>query len=521
MKTKNFFKLFILSLSIISCAEDRLNTEPQTQQEIIQDATVKNGRLYFPNKESLRATFSNLKTKTDDEINEFVKINNYEPLIPIDNEKNVIDLLKKRKSRIIIKSTSRLVDGIIIEDLTDEDVLEDLDDMEEIVGDEAYTAMLNGDAEIQVANDIYKYTDVGLFITPADNYSDLINYLDENQISNNLLVETSEPVRVNYINSQPSGELVSVSENIEYYNSVEMIAPIDDVGSGGYVGSSSGGTSTVNTANIDPSIFQIVENLKIGEIRTPALGNLFGTTWVVDDKYEDRRRVKVKFYSQDLFLVYAIGCKVKHQYKGWTQTWRKENADKLGIGVNSINWTFEHTFKVPNYTPSTTYFFEGKAYTNLNDYYALANATYSSVPKMPFEKQINGFIETFVPAEMLSLDQQKNIINGLLNSGVKSLEQYHNKKYNKVGIAIETFKHTYIHYYDLSTIEDNQDCIERIFDWGVATPQITYTFGGATGNGASLSSWNFDFRYPKATGVNMYGVAKKNGAWHGVKMIKN
>lgn len=423
--------------------------------------------------------------------------------------------MKERKSKLMNNSIARL---------SDEEILDDIDDMEEIVGDEAYSAMLNGEAEIQVDNDIYKYTDVGLFITPVDRYQDLSLYLQENEISNNLLIETSDPVRINYISSQPSGVLIPVSENIEYYNSVEMVAPIDD-GSGGYVGGTSGGatgsSSTGNNTIADPSIFQIVENLKVGEIKEPWLGNRFGTTWVTYDRYEDRRRVKVKFYSQDLFLVYVIGCKVKHQYKGWTGLWRKENADKLGIGVNSINWTFEHTFKIPNYTPATTYFFEGKAYQNLNDYYALANATYSSVPKMPFEKQINGFIETYVPTEMLSLDQQRNIINGLLNSGVKFLESYHNKKYNKIGVAIETLKHTYIHYYDLSTIEDNQDCIERIFDWGVASPKITYTFGGTTGNGVNLTSWEFDFRYPKATGVNMYGIAKKNGVWHGVKLIKN
>lgn len=512
------FKMLLLVavLSVFnSCRQEIEQPITSTNNVEIADATVKNGRLYFPNKESLRATFNILKNKTNDEINNYVKVHNYEPLtfvITENNEKNTIELLKKRKTKILNKSYAKL---------SDQDILDDLDEMEEIVGDEAYSAMLNGEAEIQVANDIYKYTDVGLFITPVDRYQDLTLYLDENEISNNLLIQTSEPVVINYLSTQPSGELVSVAENVQYFNSIEMIAPIDDYGDGGYSGGTSGGSSSGTSTYVEPSIFQIVENLKVGETRTPFLGNIFGSTWVVDDKYEDRRRVKVKFYSQDLFLVYAIGCKVKHQYRGWTGLWRKENADKLGIGVNSINWTFEHTFKIPNYTPQTTYYFEGKRYTNLNDYYALANATYSSVPKMPFEKIINGFIETYVPAEMLSLDQQRNIINGLLNSGVKYLEGYHNKKYNKIGVAIETYKHTYIHYYDLSTIEDNQDCIERIFDWGIATPKITYTFGGGTGNGTSLTGWTFDFNHPKATGVNMYGIAKKNGAWHGVKLIKN
>ena len=114
-------------------------------------------------------------------------------------------------------------------------------------------------------------------------------------------------------------------EDIEYYNSFVPLPDTDPDGNP----VPSGPSGPTNNPSSDPEISQIVEGLKIGEIRKPKLGNIFGTTWVTDDKYEDRRRVKVKFYSQDLWLVYAIGCKVKHQYKGWTGTWRKENADKF------------------------------------------------------------------------------------------------------------------------------------------------------------------------------------------------
>lgn len=32
-------------------------------------------------------------------------------------------------------------------------------------------------------------------------------------------------------------------------------------------------------------------------------------------------------------------------------------------------------------------------------------------------------------------------------------------------------------------------------------------------------SYKFDFNHPTATAVNMYGIAKKNGGWHGAKLI--
>lgn len=94
-----------------------------------------------------------------------------------------------------------------------------------------------------------------------------------------------------------------------------------------------------------------------------------------------------------------------------------------------------------------------------------------------------------------------------------------NKKLGRIAFVVDTYKSTYVQYYDFSQIEENKDCIERIFDWGVASPQFTYTFGG-TNNNISITSYKFDFSKPTATSVNMYGIAKKNGLWHGVKLIK-
>lgn len=69
-----------------------------------------------------------------------------------------------------------------------------MDDLEEIVGDDVYSAMLNDGAEIQVAQDIYKYTDVGLFIVKQQEYSDLQNYLEVKNISDNMLLPTDESI---------------------------------------------------------------------------------------------------------------------------------------------------------------------------------------------------------------------------------------------------------------------------------------------------------------------------------------
>ncbi|QOR73750.1 hypothetical protein IMZ16_09595 [Cruoricaptor ignavus] len=46
--------------------------EIQETNSLIQDATTKNGRLYFPNKESLAATYKELKNQNIEAVQKFV-----------------------------------------------------------------------------------------------------------------------------------------------------------------------------------------------------------------------------------------------------------------------------------------------------------------------------------------------------------------------------------------------------------------------------------------------------------------
>lgn len=79
---------------------------------------------------------------------------------------------------------------------SDEEILYDIDDLEELIGDDAYGAFLNDQAEIQVGQEIYKYTDVGLFVVSEDKYTTLEPYLISKNISTDLLVPTEESARV-------------------------------------------------------------------------------------------------------------------------------------------------------------------------------------------------------------------------------------------------------------------------------------------------------------------------------------
>lgn len=330
-------------MSMYSCREEVLQTSIEDTKVQISDASVKNGRLFFPNKESLQSTYTILKKEKPSKIIEFMENLGVESLVPIvsnSNEEMVLSLLKQRKVKLA-KSNKKTVK------ITDDEIISDLDDLEEVIGDDTYTAMLNENAEVQIGNDIYKYTDVGLFIVNENSYSVLEKYLAVKSISDNLLFPTSLDIKNQIVNEFPSGVITSISTSkisriaaeILYFNSIQPNE--DENGNGG-----SFTNDVYNPKTSELSIDQIIDNIKIGEVRKPWIGNVFGNTWETDDQYESRRRVKVKFYSQNLWLLYVVGCKVKHQYKGWTGLWRKENADKLGIGVNSIGWTFSHSFNM-------------------------------------------------------------------------------------------------------------------------------------------------------------------------------
>ncbi|MBO6186562.1 MAG: hypothetical protein J6O88_18045 [Chryseobacterium sp.] len=519
-----FSRILIASgifLCLNSCREEAFISDKAGNASNIGDANVKNGRLYFPNKESLKAKYEELKSVSDKDIISYVDNKNFESLRPVITEENAAQVVETIKERKISLSVNNSLAGKGVAQnpstIAVEDVLTDLDDLEEIIGDDAYSAMLNGEAEIQVADKIYKYTDVGLFITPATKYDVLVNYLEVNSISRNLLEPTDALVAKDFIESMPSEKLVTITTDVEYFNA-NRIAP-DEPDSGG--GGGGGPYYPPSNPPVQEDIAQIIEGLKIGEIRTPRLGNIFGTTWVTDDKYEDRRRVKVKFYSQDLWLVYAIGCKVKHQYRGWTGTWRKENADKLGMGVNSISWSFTHTYDPPlGGLPGQRYFFEDKVFTTVDQYYNYVNMGPAKMPSLPFEKKIDGVIEWVYNVPSLTPEKLRKLFYEQAWKQVKKLGEKHNKKYNRVAFVVDTYTFTYVDYYDFSEIKDNQDVLEKVFDWGAVTPQITYTFGGGVGNGLSITKRDFDFKHPTAMGVNMYGIAKKNGGWHGAKLIK-
>ena len=223
---------------------------------------------------------------------------------------------------------------------------------------------------------------------------------------------------------------------------------------------------------------------------------------------------------------YVIGIKTKHQKKGWTGLWRKQDTDEVALGVNSLTWRFTHPTPpaaLLNYQPARIYLHNGKMFETVNGYYNSVFAGDIPVPNLPFADKVDFIIEVAIGTPFSPFDNEQDvrefIYQQLFNTAKGLLQTYSNRQLKKMGVVVTTQTSTWVQFYDFSESCVNCDKRENIIDFGIVTPQITYNFGTGSGGNFSISSWNFDFNNPSLTGMSAFGMAKRNGQWHGKRMV--
>jgi len=521
----------------ISCREETLiANETSNGSDIeIKEGTVKDGRLYFPNKESLQVTYNNLKDAEDEVIANYIDTKNIISLRPIltkDNEdlvqNKILQRIEKLKTNKRYMRTSNALNKLN----NNEEIADDIDDLEEIIGDDAFAAFLDSRAEIQVGNDIYKYTDVGLFVVPASKYGKLTQYLEVRNISDDMLYRTDENVALDFRNSQPAGGLTPVTDadDIRYFQSrvpANNNTPIFQ----GNTGTGTGGNQ--DPPNADVQMANYIKNLPNCDPSPSTFDFIFGDADKCIDRYEDRRRVKTKAYNYDYVLVYNLGAKVKHQYRGWTGIWRKEEADVMRLGVVEAQFEYDYTpyFNTQFNKSLTTVYNQNNKYLYYADsaIWSQNGLNITGFPKLlkddiVIEKFIgNGIIYQKLNAAIaagnknLTSEQLSKIFweNTLseLNSFFDNLgkpRQNNNITVNYKGFEVGK---VYINktFYNQS---NNEDKIEKTFDWGV---QLGFNYDSTSGNIRPDTSGSA-LKKPKNYRVVLYGIAKRNGQWHGSKI---
>ena len=135
--------------------------------------------------------------------------------------------------------------------------------------------------------------------------------------------------------------------------------------------------------------------------------DLFGDNNVCIDKYESRRRVKTKAFNYNYFLVYHLGVKCVHQYKGWTGFWRVEASDEIRLVVEAAQFQYDlnaltGNTAVNNQTKERFYFmnnqkalFSGPNNISYNNQWGTPIVSYHNLNSLPMIFQDNLSFEFF------------------------------------------------------------------------------------------------------------------------------
>lgn len=397
-KIKSFIFLSLLALGLNSCENELVDTN--STQNFKDEVTIKNGRLSFQSKEAFEKVFKEYSEATDEKISNYFKplyekgFYSLRPIATEQNEKFLYDhYIKLIRNNTMRGNTNK----------SSEEIFDYFDDLEDIIGDDTFSAFLNNEAEIQVADEIYKYTDVGLFISKEDKFSIMEDLLDAKNISKDLTIKTSLNAKQAILNEYPNEGITNINGDISYFKILPNLP--DDGGSGG-----GGGTYTPapgSPASSDPSYNVFLNNLSSCTPHSGLFGNLFGDNDVCIDRYENRQRVKTKAFNYNYLLVYHLGVKCVHQYRGWTGFWRVDSADEIRLVVEAAQFEYDldaltGNNAITNQTRERSYFmnnqkafFSGPNTITFNNQWNTPIVTYQNLTSLPQIFQDNLTIEFF------------------------------------------------------------------------------------------------------------------------------
>lgn len=558
------FLTYVL-LFFTSCQNEMV--EDQNSQSVVKETTIKDGRLSFSSKEEFAKIYVQYADASEDELIKYFQPlyeKGFYSLRPIVNEKteqflynHYLTLIRQKNLR-----TGRMMKT------SGEDIFDYLDDLEDIIGDDAFAAFLNENAEIEIANEIYKYTDVGLFFAESENYSDITEYLDLKNISKDMTVPTSDIVKQTVQNEFPNGGISSVNSTINYFT----LAPIDEGGDFG--GSGSYTPATGSPASSDPSYIAFIGSIQPCSPHSGLFGNLFGDNNVCIDKYENRRRVKTKAFNYDYLLVYHLGVKVVHQYKGWTGFWRVEATDEIRLVVEAAQFEYNldkiNNLIINNSTPVKTFYFENNkliyspnnisitGYSPLyNVGFSYSNLDQSSLPTvfhdgLAFEffetgwDWLDGEIQNGINSNLNAKKLNEYFYNGLyssvkstINSSGNGNYSYYNPPANRTFAAKFPENGKIIIQKSVLTTGNNIGVKERTFDWGfevgislsedhhpaipgnLLSNPIQQAQPAATAWKIKLETNSSDIIRPRNFRVKIIGAARRGSSWHGSKFRVN
>jgi hypothetical protein len=539
MKKIKLLIIPLMAMFLNSCQNETLELNSNTNLE--NQVTIKNGRLAFASKEEFAKVYKEYADASDEKLSQYFKplyeqgFYSLRPIVTEESEKLVYDHYMNLFSRKQNKGVANR-DG--------DDIFDYLDDLEDIIGDDAFAAFLNNEAEILIADEIYKYTDVGLFISKEDKYNILNDVLNAKNISENLNIETPEVAKQAIFAEYPNDGLTTINSDVSYF---KMLYIDPDGGSGG--GGGSYNPTPGAPTSTDPSYNSFLNNLSNCTPHSGLFGNLFGDNDVCIDKYASRRRVKTKAFNYNYFVVYHLGVKCVHQYRGWTGFWRVEATDEIRLVVEAAQFEYDldallGNNAITNQTRERAYFMNNQKYffTGPNNIYINPNGNVWNAPSISYLNQTSlpQIFQDDLSFEFFStgwdwLDGQ--IQNGIDNNlEASNLNTYfYNNLYSTVTSQLRTAlnnnafvppsNRTFVAKFPQNGKIIFQKAVvnrglnigvrENTFDWG-AEFSFNASTSGDSGWRMSGGAGNVLVR-PRNFRVKIIGAAFANGGWHGSK----
>ena len=535
-------KIFLFQLAFFCSSCENENYESGIRNSSSKtEFDVKNGRLHFESKESFATLYYEYVNLPEEKLNDllmpFYK-KGFLSLKPIVTEKNEEYIFNLYKEKLKLQTPRGLSSKSAVEvgPPADPPIFDDPLGPVYFIDDETFAGFLNLDGEIQIGEEIYKYTDVGLFIAEESEYATLEDYLGSEEISPDPYVETELRVKEDVTLLLPENYPVPIGAGrIIYYRA----------------GTNQSNTTTTtfsqpasgSVAATDPSYNSFLNSLGSCDPHSGLFGNLFGDNNVCIDHYESKRRVKTKAFNYNYLLVYHMGVKCVHQFKGWTGFWRVEATDEIRLLVEAAQFEYDvdkllGNSLVNNNSQIKDFYFNDKKITygpnNINIFgFTYTNLNESALPQI-FQNTGQGLSFEWFGTGVTTLDNLvQNGINSNLNAK-KINEHFYGFAYNQARDLLRqtaqnssytpppnrTFAAKFPQNGKIliqkSVLDQglNIGIREKTFDWGAEL-----RFNAKEGNG----SWNISagqgtvLARPERFRVKIIGAVRKGSQWHGSK----
>lgn len=439
----------------------------------------------------------------------------FNPLYPFyyenDNER-ILEFIEKKRQRMkpSLQVTYRSSTA---------DSSTDIEQDDDLIGDDYFASLLNFDREIVVSGKLHKYTYEGVFRVDLEKKADLDTYIIENNITELYrpdpttiergLVEitpTIERYAPEYLASScgtPSETLIAEApQEPGFYDEIENNSC--DYGSGNS-GSGSSGSSTPNTDH-SKTLNNYISKLTPCDNQSGGIfgWNPFGTSRKCFENHSSNYRTKTKYWNEDVLFYASVGVKVKHQKKNiW---WAAKNTEEVALVINQAIFTTEPSYQIPNYASFPTFssannrvlFFEGRFYPDIESYFAVQGWTppEKQKPTTPFQDDI--IIQEYIDLPILrnanDIEIEAKEINKLfwekgVYSGAKNLmNQLRGEDPKRITYIVNTPQKAYIQYVDLShRVLNTKKIVDRFdYDWGGS---IKFTIKVNNGSQSFFDSW--------------------------------